>query len=234
MYHTRKNIPLQPPSLTPHTHAQKHVRRCWIVLTQPTYTDDFYHEPEHSYIAGPYTPLKANRTVAATKTIQNVHKAHPPSRRQPSAPSVSGPSVSGHPSRDHPSRGHPSRRHPSGGHRLGDIRLGGIRLGNIRLRDGEGQDEWQRRMRLKWKAIKRRAHPSWLNISGTSVCAKHLCHPSRRHPSRGHPSQGPPSAPSVSGTSVGAIRLGDIRLGDIRLGPSVSGASFQFRSSKLT
>ena len=95
MYHTRKNIPLPPPSLTHHTHAQKHVRRCWIVLTQPTYTDDFYHEPEHSYIAGPYTPLKANRTVAATKTIQNVHKAHPPSRRQPSAPSVSGPSVSG-------------------------------------------------------------------------------------------------------------------------------------------
>ena len=69
--------------------------------------------------------------------------------------------------------------------RLVDIRLRVIRLGDIRLRDGEGLDEWHRRMGLKWKAVKRRVHPSWLNISGTSVCAKHLCHPSRRHPSRG-------------------------------------------------
>ena len=91
--------------------------------------------------------------------------------------------------------------------RLGDIRLWVIRLGDIRLRDGEGQDEWHRRMCLKWKAVKRRVHPSWLNISGTSVCAKHLCHPSRRHPSRGHPSQGPPSAPSVSGPSVSATSV---------------------------
>ena len=66
-----------------HTYAQTHIRRFWIVLTQSTYTADFYHQPEHLYIAGPYTPLKANQTVAATKTIQKVNKAHLPSRRQP-------------------------------------------------------------------------------------------------------------------------------------------------------
>ena len=125
-----------------HTYAQTHIRRFWIVLTQSTYTADFYHQPEHLYIAGPYTPLKANQTVAATKI--KPYKM--------------------------------LTKHT--------YRLGANRLGDIRLRDGEGQDEWHRRMYLKWKAVKRRAHPSWLNISGTSVCAKHLCHPSRRHPSR--------------------------------------------------
>ena len=49
-------------------------------MTKSTYTADFYHQPEHLYIAGPYTLLKANQTVAATKTIQNVNKAHLPSR----------------------------------------------------------------------------------------------------------------------------------------------------------
>ena len=39
------------------THAQTHIGRCWIVLNQPTYTDDFCHQAEHSYIAGPCTPL---------------------------------------------------------------------------------------------------------------------------------------------------------------------------------
>ena len=96
--------------------------------------------------------------------------------------------------------------------RLGVIRLGDLRLGDIRLGDGEGQDEWHRRMRLKWKAIRRRAHPSWLNVSGTSVCAKHLCHPSRRHPSRGHPSRGPPSR----GHPSRAIRLRGILRSQIK------------------
>ena len=83
-----------------HTHAETHIGRCWIVVIQSTYKADFYHQPEHLYIAGTYTLLKANQTVAATKPIQNVNKAHLPSRE-------------GHPSRRHPSGGHPSRRHPS-------------------------------------------------------------------------------------------------------------------------
>ena len=62
-----KSLPKTPPPSRPHTdthahinaetHAQTHIRRCWIVLNQPTYTDDFCHQAEHSYIAGPYTIL---------------------------------------------------------------------------------------------------------------------------------------------------------------------------------
>ena len=88
-----------------HTHTHTQIWRCYIVLTQPTYTTDFYHQPDHSYIAGRYTPLKANQTVTVTKTIHSVDKAHLPSRR--------------HPSRGHPSQGHPSQGHPSQVIRLG-------------------------------------------------------------------------------------------------------------------
>ena len=43
-------------------------------------------------------------------------------------------------------------------------RLAASRLGDIHLRNREGQDEWLRRMSLRQKAIRRRAHPSWLNV----------------------------------------------------------------------
>ena len=78
-------------------------------------------------------------------------------------------------------RGHPSRV----------IRLSAIRIGDVRLRDWEGQDEWQRRMSLRWKDMK---------TEGPSVLAFHLrdirlCLPSVPSVS-GHPSRS-----SVSGTS---------------------------------
>ena len=128
-----------------------------------------------------------------TFSVGDIHLGLPPSRLSSvsgtsvSAPSVAGASVSaflrlvairlgvirlrairrGHPSWEHPSRGHPSRRHPS--------------QGRPSL-DWKGQDEWHRRMSLRWKAFKTEG-PSVLAFHLRDI---HLCLP---------------SVPSVSGPS---------------------------------
>ena len=164
-------------ALRPSTHTHTH-----LITPHTNYINTILLSlTRHSISLDPYTRLQTNHTVTSIKTWHNALKSTPSvsgtsisgTSSQPSSisgTSVSGTSVSGRlpPSQGHPSQGHPSRAvflH------LGDIRLGAIHLGDIRLRDGEGQDEWHRRISPRWKDMKTEGPSvSAFRLRGISLC----------------------------------------------------------------
>ena len=129
----------------PHTHTHTHTHTPTPTHHPPT------HPPTHTHTIA---LIKDNQTGSSTKAFSNVEKKKKHTILLGDIP---------------------LRNIPLGNIRLRGIRLGGIRLGDVRLRDGEGQDEWHRRISPGWKDMKTEGPSvSAFRLRGIRLCLSSL------------------------------------------------------------
>ena len=108
------------------------------------------HLPSRGHLSPPFPPSKGRQTSSRLRRPRRMAQTDIP---QMERHEDGGPIPLSFPSREHPPLPFVSAIR-LGNIRLRVIRLGGIRLGDVRFRDGEGQDEWHRRISPSWKEMK--------------------------------------------------------------------------------